>query len=244
MSIMYFQRHKRPSQRPHRRRLPFGRRRSRAAKGCSAPCRNSWFCGGCPKRVFDILAAIAFLPAVLPLILVFGLLVMRDGGAPFYGHTRIGRGGRAFKCWKLRSMVTDSKAHLRQHLAEHPTAQAEWSAHYKLAEDPRITPIGQILRSTSLDELPQIWNVLRGDMSFIGPRPITRSELRFYGSETKHYLAMRPGITGLWQVSGRNLLNYDQRIMLDIEYARNCGLAQDARILLRTLPVLLSRTGR
>lgn len=220
---------------------PQGRRRAGA---CCGTCRAGRFCQSLSKRGLDILGALVLLPVVLPLILLLGMMIMRDGGGPFYGHTRIGQGGRAFKCWKLRSMVPESHLHLRSHLADDPQAQAEWTAHFKLREDPRITPLGQMLRRTSLDELPQIWNVLRGDMSFVGPRPVTRSELRMYGGALEHYLAMRPGITGLWQVSGRNRLNYDQRVLLDVEYARTCGLAQDARILLRTLPVLLSRTGR
>lgn len=218
-----------------------GRRRFKA---CCGTCRAGRFCRGFSKRALDILGAIVLLPLVLPLLVLLGMLVMRDGGRPFYGHTRIGQGGRAFKCWKLRSMVTESDLHLRSHLAKDPRAQAEWMAHFKLSEDPRITRFGHMLRRTSLDELPQIWNVLRGDMSFVGPRPVTRSELRMYGGALEHYLAMRPGITGLWQVSGRNRLNYEQRVMLDVEYARTCGLAQDARILLRTLPALFSRTGR
>jgi len=235
------QSHTNPQQHLQQHLQQQGPRRFRA---CCGTCRSGRFCRGTLKRLLDIWGAIVLLPLIVPLILVLGLLVMRDGGAPFYGHTRIGQGGRAFKCWKLRSMVPQSQQHLRSHLADDPRAQAEWTAHFKLSEDPRITPFGQMLRRTSLDELPQIWNVLRGEMSFVGPRPVTRSELRMYGGALEHYLALRPGITGLWQVSGRNRLNYEQRVLLDVEYARTCGLAQDARILLRTLPALFLRPGR
>ncbi len=199
---------------------------------------------GVPKRVFDIVLALVILPVVAPVIAVLWLLTRMDGGKGFFGHTRIARGGTAFKCWKIRTMVPDAEAKLQHYLAENPAAAAQWVREYKLDNDPRITRIGGFLRKTSLDELPQIWNVLCGEMSFVGPRPVIEAELaKYHGSEWA-YLSMRPGITGLWQVSGRNDVSYDERVQLDVNYAGNMSLGTDLRIIIKTASAVLNRTGR
>jgi lipopolysaccharide/colanic/teichoic acid biosynthesis glycosyltransferase len=152
--------------------------------------------------------------------------------------------GKAFKCWKIRTMVHDAETRLRAHLKADPEAAAEWDRDRKLTNDPRITRLGQFLRRTSLDELPQIWNVLRGEMSFVGPRPIVRSELQKYGSFRGAYKTMKPGITGLWQVSGRNDVSYDERVKMDVEYMNNVSFLLDVQIILGTAGAVLSRTGK
>lgn len=198
------------------------------------------------KRALDLALGVALLPVVGPLVGLLALLVwLKDGGAPFFGHRRTGRDGRAFRCWKIRTMVPDAEARLRTHLADDPAAAAEWREFRKLADDPRVTLIGDFLRRTSLDELPQLWNVLRGDMSFVGPRPVTDDELeQYYVSARGAYNAMRPGITGLWQVSGRNALSYGERVALDVSYLRRLSLGLDLWILLKTAGVVFRPTGR
>lgn len=196
------------------------------------------------KRLFDIVIVIAGLPVILPVILVLALLVMRDGGAPFFGHRRVGRDGRTFLCWKLRSMVPDAEARLRDHLAQDPAARAEWDANFKLEKDPRITRLGHFLRRSSLDELPQIWNILKGEMSVVGPRPVTAAEIELYGVHVAEYQSLHPGLTGLWQVSGRNDLSYAERVKLDVSYARSSSLFLDTMIVLRTVRAVIQRTGR
>jgi lipopolysaccharide/colanic/teichoic acid biosynthesis glycosyltransferase len=198
------------------------------------------------KRVFDLAFGLAILPFVLPVVGLLALVVwMSDGGAPFFGHRRVGRDGRTFRCWKIRTMVPDAEERLRVHLAENPAAAAEWAEFRKLTDDPRITAIGDFLRRTSLDELPQLWNVLRGEMSFVGPRPVVDEELEeHYGARRVAYNAMRPGITGLWQVSGRNSLTYDERVALDVSYLRRLSFPLDLWIILRTAGVIVRPTGR
>jgi len=170
-----------------------------------------------------------------PFILFLGLLIkLSDGGPMFYGHTRIGFERRTFRCLKLRSMVADGDRVLAEHLAANPEAKAEWEATRKLANDPRVTALGHFLRKTSLDELPQLINVLRGDMSIIGPRPVTATELSMYGPAGRYYCAARPGLTGLWQVSGRNDVTYKRRVSLDALYVRRWTLSRDLQILTRT----------
>ncbi|MEM6938795.1 MAG: sugar transferase [Pseudomonadota bacterium] len=195
------------------------------------------------KRAVDVLICSVLAAPALVLILVFYLLVRLDGGPGFFGHLRTGRAGRSFRCWKIRTMVPDAEQKLIAHLATNQDASAEWARDRKLREDPRVTWLGRMLRASSLDELPQLWNVLRGDMSLIGPRPVTRDELAKYGSGQSAYLAMRPGITGLWQVSGRNDITYDERVRLDVVYQQTLSLRLDFAILLRTIKVLLSRSG-
>ena len=196
------------------------------------------------KRALDILGAGVGLLLLGPLFLVLAFLVRADGGAAFYSHPRVGRGGKMFGCLKFRSMVIDSQARLEALLERDPAARAEWEATRKLKNDPRVTRIGRFLRSTSLDELPQLFNVLRGEMSLVGPRPVQQSELeRFYGAAATHYMAVRPGITGLWQVSGRSETSYDTRVALDVAYVSSQSLWADIIILLRTPLAVLSRRG-
>lgn len=196
------------------------------------------------KRTLDILGAGLMLLAALPVFLVIAVLVRLDGGRVFYAHERIGRAGRAFGCLKFRSMVTDADRRLAALLENDATARAEWEATRKLKNDPRITWIGRFLRASSLDELPQLINVLKGEMSLVGPRPVQASELAaFYGAAAQHYMSVRPGITGAWQVSGRSDTSYAQRVALDVAYASNPSLLADLRILLRTPMAVLARRG-
>jgi lipopolysaccharide/colanic/teichoic acid biosynthesis glycosyltransferase len=160
-----------------------------------------------------------------------------------FAHYRVGRDGKLFRCMKFRSMLRDSEQVLAQLLRDDPQARAEWARDQKLADDPRITSVGQFLRRSSLDELPQLLNVLRGEMSLVGPRPITVSELTRYGSVRWHYLSVRPGITGLWQVSGRNNTSYEERVALDRHYVEQRSWIGDIGILLRTVRVVVLREG-
>ena len=208
-----------------------------------ATARESWWLDH-GKSAFDRIAAVALLPLLAPVIALLWLLVRRDGGPGFYGHPRVGRGGHIFLCWKLRSMVPDAGARLADHLARDPVAAAEWARSFKLSHDPRITRIGALLRRTSLDELPQIWNVLRGEMSLVGPRPVTPAEYASYGLSQLYYHRLRPGITGLWQVSGRNDIAYRARVALDVRYYWRASAALDLRIILATVGAVLKRTGR
>lgn len=196
------------------------------------------------KRAFDLILSLVLLPLLLPLIALLWLLVRLDGGPGFYGHSRVGRNGTPFRCWKLRSMCVDAEARLAAHLAQSPEAAAEWARDFKLTDDPRITPVGRILRKTSLDELPQIWNVIRGEMSLVGLRPITEAELAKYGPHQGLYLALRPGITGPWQVEGRGKrVSYADRVQLDLSYGQNLSLAHDLGLIARTVTVLLNPKG-
>ena len=195
------------------------------------------------KRLFDIAGSGLLLFLLSPVLLVLGAMVMREGGQPLFAHARIGRGGQPFPCLKFRSMRRDSAQALEQLLARDPAARAEWESEFKLKVDPRITPIGHFLRRTSLDELPQLWNVLCGEMSLVGPRPIIAEELARYGDQVDLYLNVRPGMTGLWQVSGRNDINYEERVALDTWYVQNWSLWYDIAILFKTIEVVLQRRG-
>jgi undecaprenyl-phosphate galactose phosphotransferase len=195
------------------------------------------------KRAFDIAVTALLLVTVAPVLLAIALLVRRDGGPALIRHRRIGADGVAFDCYKFRSMVVDAESALETLLAANPTLRDEWARDFKLRDDPRITRLGRFLRRTSLDELPQLFNVLRGDMSLVGPRPIVDAEVPRYGSCFADYIACRPGITGLWQVTGRNDVSYDRRVELDASYARGWSVALDLRILLKTLVVVLRRDG-
>jgi len=195
------------------------------------------------KRVFDIVLTALILAYLAPLLGLVYCLVRRDGGPALYGHKRIGAGGEAFKCWKFRTMVVDAEAVLKDLLERDPVAAAEWQRDFKLKKDPRVTAVGRFLRATSLDELPQLFNVLRGEMSLVGPRPIVRDEMARYGANIVEYLSCRPGLTGLWQVSGRNDVSYRQRVALDTDYVRHWSLRRDIEILLRTIGVVLRRSG-
>ncbi|MFW2590107.1 sugar transferase [Sagittula sp. SSi028] len=199
---------------------------------------------GAPKRALDIILTLVFLPMVLPVLAVLYFLVKRDGGPAFFGHERIGLNGKPFKCWKVRSMVPDAKARLDALLASDSEAMAEWMRDRKLRSDPRITRFGAFLRKSSLDELPQLINVLRGEMSLIGPRPVPQEELdQNYGGHKWVYQSVRPGVTGLWQVSGRNDVSYAERVQMDVDYYASLTLMGDLRILIGTIGAVLKRTG-
>lgn len=195
------------------------------------------------KRCFDIVSASLLLLVTFPVFFVLWWCAKRDGGPAFFQHIRIGRGGRSFGCYKFRSMVMDSDRVLKRLLETDPTAAREWAATQKLQKDPRITPVGRLLRKTSLDELPQLLNVIKGEMSLVGPRPVVRSELEYYGGNVKYYEAVRPGITGLWQISGRSDTTYAERVALDTEYVQKWTLRRDVMILLKTIPAVLAQKG-
>jgi lipopolysaccharide/colanic/teichoic acid biosynthesis glycosyltransferase len=193
------------------------------------------------KRWFDILLILLAAPFVLPVILLLALLVRRDGGPALYVQDRVGLDGRTFRLWKLRSMVVGADQRLAEHLAADPALRAEWDKAQKLKRDPRITAVGRLLRKTSLDELPQLWNVLRGDMSLVGPRPMMPEQRAL--DPGRAYYAMRPGLTGPWQISDRNASSFAGRAEFDAEYARRMSLATDLGILLVTVWVVLRGTG-
>lgn len=196
--------------------------------------------GTAMKRALDVSASATAIVLLLPAFAVVYVLIRRTMGGPvIYAHPRVGKGGQIFNCYKFRSMVQNSEHVLERHLAGNPHAQREWSATRKLRNDPRVTPLGGFLRRTSIDELPQLLNVLRGDMSLVGPRPIVASELELYKPYTAEYIAMKPGITGLWQVSGRSNTSYARRVELDRFYARRWSLGLDLNILFRTIPALV-----
>jgi Undecaprenyl-phosphate galactose phosphotransferase WbaP len=195
------------------------------------------------KRVFDITASLALLAVLSPLMLYLVLRIRTDGGSAVFAHQRVGRKGETFPCYKFRSMVPNAQEQLDQLLKSDVALRAQWERDHKLKQDPRITPIGHFLRQTSLDELPQLWNVLRGEMSLVGPRPIVPAELARYGDDAEYFLMVRPGITGLWQVSGRNDTGYGTRVFLDIWYIKNWSLWYDIAILFKTVRVVLRREG-
>ncbi|QBQ98389.1 sugar transferase [Paraburkholderia pallida] len=195
------------------------------------------------KRVFDIVVGLTLIVMLLPVLVLLALIVKSDGGPALYGHTRVGRNGRKFRCLKFRSMVVNSKEVLEQLLATDPEARAEWEREFKLKHDVRVTRIGRFLRRTSLDELPQLLNVVRGEMSLVGPRPIIDQELERYGTNSKYYLMATPGITGLWQVSGRCETDYATRVSLDVNYVQNWSLHRDIEILFKTFFVVIRGTG-
>ncbi len=192
------------------------------------------------KRIVDIILAISGIIVLAPLLLLcFVTCTLSSPGLAVFRHKRVGFGGKQFDCFKFRTMVVDSEKCLRDYLVSNPEAQAEWAATRKLQLDPRVTAIGSILRKTSLDELPQLFNVLKGDMSIVGPRPVTPEELVRYSTGVDAYLACRPGITGLWQVSGRSGTTYSKRVACDTFYARNWSMQLDAKIIIVTIPALL-----
>jgi lipopolysaccharide/colanic/teichoic acid biosynthesis glycosyltransferase len=205
-----------------------------------APRRPGLYRNG-GKRLLDILLVLVGLPVVLPVIVVLALLVAADGGQPFFRQVRVGRGGRLYKMWKLRTMESDAEARLETHLTESPEARAEWDATQKLRRDPRITWLGSFLRRSSLDELPQLWNVLRGEMSLFGPRPMMPSQQKIYPGSS--YYMLLPGITGAWQVSARNASAFAERAHYDSLYNRSLSLGADLRLLAATMRVVLRGTG-
>lgn len=199
---------------------------------------------GTPKRLFDIAMASSMLLFFSPFLLIAALAIKLQGGGPvLFKHRRIGRNGEAFTLFKFRTMRVDADAVLEKLLAEDDAARAYWEEFRKLPDDPRVTPIGKFLRRASLDEFPQLLNVLRGDMSIVGPRPVTDSELSRYGTYQSAYEAARPGLTGLWQVSGRNRMDFDSRVKLDVMYIRDWSLLKDIKLIIRTIPAVLVGTG-
>jgi exopolysaccharide production protein ExoY len=200
--------------------------------------------GGVAKRIIDLVFASC---ALIPFFLLFGLvsatIVLFDGAPILFRHPRIGYGQRPFLCLKFRTMVPDGDEVLRRHLQSSPSAAQEWRETRKLKNDPRVTMVGGVLRKLSLDEFPQLINVLRGDMSVVGPRPIVADEVTMYGADARYYFMARPGLTGPWQVGGRNDEKYEDRVALDRAYVQNWSLWEDISIILKTVPALLNSKG-
>jgi len=195
-------------------------------------------------RVLDVVFASLALIALAPLMILVTLVIyVMDPGPIFFAHARLGRGGNVFRCLKFRTMVVNAEERLQELLLNDPVARAEWERDHKLRDDPRIIGIGRFLRKSSIDELPQLFNVLRGEMSLVGPRPIVVAEIPRYGRYFSHYCRVRPGITGLWQISGRNDTSYRRRVALDVMYSRSPSLNMYVRILFGTIPSVLAQSG-
>lgn len=193
------------------------------------------------KRPLDILIVLLALPLVLPIALVVLVMITREGGSPFYSQMRLGKSGRSFRMWKFRSMVVNADRQLAEYLDANPAAREEWDRSQKLKHDPRITRFGRFIRKSSLDELPQLWNVLIGEMSIVGPRPMMVDQAVHYpGADYYH---MRPGVTGLWQITDRNDSSFAERAGFDAEYARGLSLKNDVSIVAKTFGVVLRCTG-
>jgi exopolysaccharide production protein ExoY len=201
--------------------------------------------GNFSKRVFDVFFSLAALVVTAPLLFLIALTVRCSSrGHVIYSHERIGQRGKPFRCYKFRTMYPDADLRLQEMLAHHPELRKEWEETHKLKNDPRITPIGRWLRKLSLDEFPQFLNVLKGDLSVVGPRPITRTELKKYQVfQGLSVLEIKPGITGLWQVSGRNNTTYEERIALDLQYVKKQNFLFDLKLILKTFPAMCSRRG-
>ncbi|MEJ6393530.1 sugar transferase [Gymnodinialimonas sp. 2305UL16-5] len=200
--------------------------------------------GGVAKRCLDFSMALFALLVLSPLLLFVILAIkLTSPGPVFFGHERVGFGRNTFKCWKFRTMCVDADRVLSECLASNPELRAEWDATQKLKDDPRVTRLGRVLREYSVDELPQLFNVLLGDMSFVGPRPVVDAELVRFGDSAPLYLSARPGITGLWQISGRSDTSYSERVQLDAQYVTRWSLWQDVMIVLKTVPVVLGARG-
>lgn len=195
------------------------------------------------KRALDLVLCLLAMPLALPLIAICWSLARLDGGPGLFAHRRIGRHHKTFYCFKIRTMNTDAQQRLDDLLRCSQAARNEWDATQKLANDPRITAVGRVLRRTSLDELPQIFNVLRGEMSLVGPRPVVPDELDRYGPYSSLYLSVRPGLTGLWQVSGRNDISYSERVLMDVDYVMNISILRDLKLILRTALEVFRRGG-
>ncbi|MFN7002666.1 MAG: sugar transferase [Roseinatronobacter sp.] len=195
------------------------------------------------KRLFDLALIILIAPIVLPVILIVTLVLLVQGASPFYSQQRIGKNGRIFRIWKFRTMHSDADQILERILANDAKLRAEWDETQKLKKDPRVTPIGSFLRKTSIDELPQLWNVVVGHMSMLGPRPMLPEQQYLYGPALPVYTSLRPGISGMWQVSERNAVHFQRRAELDIEYARIVSLRTDLGLVLKTLRTVLYSTG-
>jgi exopolysaccharide production protein ExoY len=200
--------------------------------------------GGSLKRGFDVVGAFAAL-ILLSLVFIFLAIAIRmtSKGPVLFRHIRVGRNGKKFKCLKFRTMAINADEILGNFMKENPGASEEWCATRKLRQDPRVTAFGHFLRVTSLDELPQLWNVLKGDMSFVGPRPIVEDEIPHYGAAIGHYYRTRPGLTGPWQISGRNDVSYEARVAFDWQYAQSWSFRNDLIIIVKTIPVVLLSRG-
>ena len=195
------------------------------------------------KRMFDIASATLLTLLLSPVMLAIAVVLKIEGGRVLFAHQRIGKNGRKFNCYKFRSMVPDAEQKLEKLLQQNPDLQAQWHKEHKLKDDPRVSKLGDFLRRSSLDELPQLFNVLKSEMSLVGPRPIVQEELQRYGREKSYYLMVRPGMTGLWQVSGRNDVDYETRVYLDAWYVKNWSLWYDLAILFKTIKVVFGRQG-
>jgi lipopolysaccharide/colanic/teichoic acid biosynthesis glycosyltransferase len=195
------------------------------------------------KRAFDLFVAVTALVFLAPVFAVVAVLIRLDGKQVFFGHKRIGQFGRGFHCLKFRTMVPDAERALRELLENDPAAAAEWAETQKLRRDPRVTKIGRFLRMTSLDELPQLINIVRGDMSLVGPRPIVAAEMSRYGDQIGYYLSVQPGLTGPWQIGGRSDVSYKRRVEMDTQYVRTRTFAKDLAILLKTVPAVIASRG-
>lgn len=216
----------------------------RQGQGCTNGCRALKPFSQFAKRVIDICGVLVVCVCWGWLILLIALLVMLTTGRPvLFAQQRVGKGGRIFQCYKFRSMIADAEPFLESYLDSNPAAREEWNQYQKLSDDPRITRFGRFIRKYSLDELPQFWNVLKGDMSIVGPRPTMVGQLHLHGMHASSYMAMKPGITGLWQVSGRNATSYADRARLDTEYLHRWSLWLDFFILWKTVRVMAGGGG-
>lgn len=218
-----------------------GSRLQKAPGLISKPLGTQSFYARFGKRPLDILAILISAPIVIPVVLLLALVILAQGGKPFYTQMRVGRSGRSFRLWKLRTMVENADARLAEYLAGNETAKAEWDSTQKLKKDPRITGFGHFLRKSSLDELPQLWNVFLGDMSIVGPRPMMLEQARLYPGADYYHL--RPGVTGLWQISDRNDSTFAARASFDAQYAADLSLTGDLTIIGKTVGVVLRCTG-
>ena len=218
-----------------------------AAHSGRKPFASGWMSPGLyarfGKRLLDIVSAILLFIVSAPLMLMIAIVLSLTVGIPFYSHQRVGKGGKTFGCLKFRTMEKDAARLLRLTLRTNVRAESEWAVQHKLTDDPRITKFGRLLRQTAIDELPQLLNVLKGDMSFVGPRPITEDEIKHYKGDFAIYSSLRPGLTGLWQVYGRGQSSYPKRVAFDCDYARRMGLWLDLWLILRTALVVMQRKG-
>lgn len=199
--------------------------------------------GSISKRVFDILGAVSIGLIITPLFLAIAIKIRLSGTPVIFSHMRVGKGRKLFPCYKFRSMVPDAEKVLQDLIRANPEIQREWRENHKLKNDPRVTRFGKFLRESSLDELPQLWNVIKGDMSLVGPRPIVADELERYGSKAQTYYSVKPGMTGLWQIMGRSSVTYSRRVSMDSLYVRKQSITLDFWILIRTAFVVIRRIG-
>lgn len=197
------------------------------------------------KRIFDIVFSLCAMAVFLPFGLIISALIKITSQGPiFYACKRVGKGGKEIYCWKFRTMCLNADQMLQEILAQDPVLRLEWETYYKLKDDPRINTIGQFLRKTSLDEFPQFWNVLKGDLSVVGPRPVTEEEIqKYFGNKAAKILSVRPGLTGIWQTSGRNLLTFEERVRLEESYIDRQSLGLDLRIICKTIPAIFLSKG-